>query len=274
VRQQPAMERITSDHNPLLKLARRLIESSRERRKLGKTVLDGAHLVQAYADRFGLERAAVIVSDAGLQSAEIRELLPKRTPGRLLNLPDALFASLAPVETPTGMLAVVEIPRIDRQARAGKEFWLVLDGIQDPGNVGSILRTAKASGATKALLSSSCADPWSPKCLRGGMGAQFVLSIADHADLRTGLETFKGKIYAAAARSGIALFDADLRGDCAVMFGGEGVGLAGDLLTQADSVIQIPIAEEVESLNVAASVAMVCYERIRQVKTSLNRREV
>ncbi|MGH8248092.1 MAG: TrmH family RNA methyltransferase [Gammaproteobacteria bacterium] len=261
------MERITSDHNPLLKLGRRLIESSRDRRKHNKTVLDGAHLVQAYADRFGLEQASIIVSDTGLQSAEIRELLAKRAPGRLLNLPDALFASLSPVETPTGMLAIVEIPRVERRARAGQEFWLLLDGIQDPGNVGSILRTAAASGATRALLSPSCADPWSPKCLRGGMGAQLVLPIADHADLWAMLETFTGKIYATAARTGTALFEVDLKGECAVLFGGEGTGLGKDLMTQADSTIQIPIADGVESLNVAASAAMVCYERIRQLRS-------
>lgn len=260
------MERITSDQNPLLKLTRRLIESSRERRKHDKTVLDGAHLVQAYADRFGLDRAAIIVSDSGLQSAEIRELLPERASGRLLNLPDALFASLSPVETPTGILALVATPRVEVRPRAGEEFWVVLDGVQDPGNVGSILRTAAASAATRALLSPSCADPWSPKCLRGGMGAQFVLPIADHAELWKALETFKGKIYAAMARTGVAVFDSDLKGECAVMFGGEGAGLHKDLLTQADSVIQIPIADTVESLNVAASVAMVCYERIRQLR--------
>ena len=268
------MERITSDRNPVLKLTRRLIESSRERRKHNKTVLDGAHLVQAYANYFGLERASIIVSDSGLQSAEIRELLPKRAPGRLLNLPDALFASLSPVETPTGILALVEIPHLDSRTRAGREFWIVLDGVQDPGNVGSILRTGAASGATRALLSPTCADPWSPKCLRGGMGAQFILPVVDHADLWKALEAFEGKIYAAAARTGIALFDADLRGDCAVLFGGEGAGLHEELVTQADACVQIPIADAVESLNVAASVAMVCYERIRQLQRAEPKRGV
>jgi TrmH family RNA methyltransferase len=259
------VERITSDQNPQLKLTRRLIESPRERRKHNKTVLDGAHLVHAYIDRFGFDNVSIIVSDTGLQSAEIRELLPKRAAGRLLNLPDALFASLSPVETPTGMLAVVDIPKVERTTRAGGVFWIVLDGIQDPGNMGSILRTAAASNSTRAILSPACADPWSPKCLRGGMGAQFILPITDHADLWKTLANFKGKVLATAARTGDALFDANLKGDCAVLFGGEGAGLSKDLMTQADSTIQIPIADEVESLNVAASVAMVCYERIRQV---------
>lgn len=262
------MERITSDRNPLLKLIRRLIESSRERRQHNKTVLDGAHLVQAYAERFGLERASIIVSDSGLESAEIRELLPKRAPGRVLNLPDPLFASLSPVETPTGILALVEIPQFQSRPPGGKEFWIVLDGIQDPGNVGSILRTAAASGATRALLSPGCADPWSPKCLRGGMGAQFVLPVADHADLWKALEAFQGKVYATAAGTGTALFAVDLSGDCAVLFGGEGTGLAKDLITQADSSIRIPMVGGMESLNVSASVAMVCYERIRQLRSA------
>jgi TrmH family RNA methyltransferase len=261
------MERITSEHNPLLKLARRLVESPRERRKHNKTVLDGAHLLQAYADRFGLDQVSIIVSDAGLQSAEIRDLLRKRVGGRLLNVPDPLLASLSPVETPTGILAVIDIPRVERKIRAREEFWILLDGIQDPGNIGSIVRTAAASGATRAVMSPTCADAWSPKCLRGGMGAQFVMPIADHADLWKTLETFKGKIYATATRTGSALFDVALGGDCAVLFGGEGAGLNKDLLTQADSTLRIPIANEIESLNVAACVAMVCYERMRQLRS-------
>jgi len=97
------------------------------------------------------------------------------------------------------------------------------------------------------------------------MGAQFVLPITDHSDLWKTLESFRGKIYATAARSGTALFDVDLKGDCAVLFGGEGAGLSKDLLTQADTTIEIPIADGIESLNVAASVAVVCYERVRQL---------
>ncbi|HWQ39815.1 MAG TPA: RNA methyltransferase [Burkholderiales bacterium] len=247
----------------MLKLVRRLAASARDRRRLGKTLLDGAHLVQAYARRLGLQSATLILSDTASKSAEVADLLSSFEPGRLVTLPDSLFEALAPVQTPTGVLAVVDIPRVERKPKL-EGFWVLLQGVQDPGNLGSILRTAAAIRAAAAALCPACADPWSPKCLRGGMGAHFVLPIVDRADLWKLLEGFPGKVYATAPRSGPPLFDVDLTGSCAVLFGAEGQGLDKDLLNQADATIRIPISEWVESLNVAAAVAMVCCERLRQ----------
>jgi RNA methyltransferase, TrmH family len=260
------MERITSSHNPLLKLARNLLDAPRERRKQNRTVLDGVHLVQAYRARFGAGKLTLLVSDSGLKSAEIRALV-EGAPDRVTHVSDSLFASVSPVETPTGVIAIAEIPQVEPRAQGSDEFWVVLDGVQDPGNLGSILRTAAATGATRALLAGSCADPWSPKSLRGGMGAQFVLPVTDHADLWQEIAAFEGTVYAADAKSGRALFDCDLKGACAVLFGSEGAGLSKELRTQADATLAIPIVAGVESLNVAAAVAMVCYERLRQMRS-------
>lgn len=256
---------ITSAHNPLIKRIRRLLDSPRARHKERVAVLDGAHLLEAYAARFGLEQAAVLLAE-GNKAREVQEVLRIHRPGRLIEVPDAILNSLSPLENPTGVMAVVPIPDIKPVARTA-QFWIVLDGVQDPGNMGSILRTAAASGAARAVLSPACADPWSLKCLRGGMGAQFVLRIEDHADLLERLESFEGRVYAADARGSTLLFDADLTENVAVVLGAEGTGLAPELIAQADAVVRIPIAEGVESLNVAAAAAMVCGERIRQVRT-------
>jgi len=255
--------RVTSEHNPFIKRARRLLESGLERRKAGKILLDGIHLCQSYAERFGLQGATLIASDGGLKKAEIRSLLSRETRAHLIEVPDALLALLSPVDTPAGVLAIVDTPRVT--PKSGKPFWLLLDGIQDPGNLGSILRTAAATGVTQARLSQNCADPWSPKCLRGGMGAQFLLPIEDHANLATAMKDFKGLIIATVPRAGVVLHTLDLTGPLAVLFGGEGVGLPKQLTDKAGAIASIPLANGIESLNVAAAVAMVCYERLRQM---------
>jgi TrmH family RNA methyltransferase len=253
---------ITSSHNSLVKRLRRLIDSPRERRKDGVAILDGVHLLDAYAARFGLKDAIVLLSE-GHAAQEAKQVLQMYQPGRLVQVPEAVIRSLSPLETPTGVMAVVPIPAV-KPASGTTQFWIMLDGVQDPGNMGSILRTAAASGATRAVLSPACADPWSPKCLRGGMGAQFALPIEDHANLLQTLESFEGRVYATDARGGTLLYEADLSRDVAILLGAEGAGLAPEMVAQADAVLRIPIAEGVESLNVAAAAAMICGERIRQ----------
>jgi TrmH family RNA methyltransferase len=259
------VETITSPHNPLLKRIRRLIDSPRERRKDRVAVLDGVHLLESYAARFGLKEATVLLAE-GNTAQELKQVLQVYRPGRLVEVPDGIVNALSPLDTPTGVMAVVPIPAI-KPASASAQFWIVLDGVQDPGNLGSILRTAAASGATRAVLSPACADPWGPKCLRGGMGAQFVLPVHDHADLSAALADFPGAIYAADGRGQRLLFDADLAGNAAVVLGAEGTGLSREILQYVHAVLRIPVSEGIESLNVAAAAAMICGERLRQQRS-------
>jgi TrmH family RNA methyltransferase len=167
------MERITSAENPNLKLARKLLKSSRERQRSGKILLDGVHLISEYAARFDLSGGIVFVEETAANSSEITTVLsalPAAT--RVLELPSRIFSSLSPVETPTGIVAVCDRPQVpEPNGKVG--FFLLLDGIQDPGNLGAILRTAAAMGVDGVFMTATCVDAWSPKCLRGGMGAQF-----------------------------------------------------------------------------------------------------
>ncbi len=257
-----SLERIVSDHNPLVRLARKLSRSAHERKATGRALLDGAHLIDAYSNRFAVDSAVLMVSDKAQQDPEVRVLVERFRGARRVLLPEAIFRSVSPVDTPTGVAAMIDIPALPLP-QPDEEHWLLLDGIQDPGNLGSILRTAAATGMTRAVLSRNCADVWSPKCLRGGMGAQFVLP-CQSGDLDKSLESFAGRRLATAPRVGQSLFNADLRGPVALLFGGEGSGLSSELQSRADAVIHIPLAAGVESLNVAAAVAMVCYERLRQ----------
>ena len=258
------MEQISSVHNPSLKLARKLLKSPRERRRAGKILLDGAHLIGGYSDNFGLAGAVILVNSSSAGTTEIHELtasLPEEA--RVLEVPDAMFQDISPVDTPTGIVGLVERPVV--AADTGEtQFLLALDGVQDPGNLGSILRTAAATQVNAVLLSNTCPDPWSPKCLRGGMGAQFVLPVTEQADLPAALTQFEGLRVAASSHVGQSLIEIDFSAPLMVIIGGEGAGLSAELIASADLTVHIPLSKGIESLNVGAAVAMICYEHLRQ----------
>jgi len=255
------MKSIKSRDNPTYRQMRKLAESARERRKTGRTLLDGVHLLAAYLD-IGAMPELLAVSADGLARAEVLALLERVPPERQIELPSALFAELSPVETPSGILAVIEIPHL--KVPANPVFCLLLEQVRDPGNLGSILRSAAAAGVQAASLSSGCADAWSPKVLRGGMGAHFVLAIEEHADLAERASHFAGMTVATSLQADRALCELDLRGPVAFIIGNEGAGLSAELLALASEKATIPMPGKIESLNVAAATAICLFERVRQ----------
>lgn len=258
------MEHIYSAQNPNLKQARKLMKSARERQRSGRILLDGVHLIQAYQGRFGLSQAVVLLDEAASGRAELNELVATfGDQTKTFSVAPHLFAGISPVDTPSGIVAMCDRPHLDRP-QSGAEFKLLLDGIQDPGNIGSILRTAAATGVDEVLLTSTCADPWSPRCLRGGMGAQFVLPVATGVDLTRVMDEFEGNTVATSSHAGQALMDVGLSRPLLVVFGAEGAGLRREVLVRASLTVRIPLQRHIESLNVAAAAAMVCYEQVRQ----------
>lgn len=259
------MKRIESRDNALVKRVRALAQSARERRKLGETLLDGPHLLgEALRRDWPLKR--VLVSDSGLRKPEVAALAARAeasaTPCVLL--PDRLFAALSPVDAPSGVLALVELPP-PLAPLPHPDSVVALDAVQDPGNLGSILRTAAAAGIGEILLGEGCAQAWSPRALRAGMGAHFVLRIHEGLDLLAALEAFAGTVVAAAPGAGArSLYELQLDRPLAWLFGGEGPGLAPALLARADQRVCIPMAAGVESLNVGAAAAVCLFEQARQ----------
>lgn len=254
------MKNITSHDNPLFKQLKKLAESSRERHKTGQLLLDGAHLIQAYMEVFG-DPELIIVSGAG-QATDALHLLQDVADVRQVMLPGNLFTEISPVASPTGILAVAKIPHlpIPREPK----FAILLEDIQDPGNLGSILRSAAAAGAEVAYLSTGCADVWSPKTLRGGQGSQFLLPVVERADLVKVCTEFRGLLLAASLK-GESLYTIDLCGPVAFIFGNEGAGLTEDMLHAASHRVCIPMPGNVESLNAAAAAAVCLFERVRQL---------
>ena len=173
------MQRVTSRNNPRFREAERLLSSARDRRKAGKCVLEGEHLASVYASRCGAPES-LIVSDDALLRPSVRELVERYT-GETLIVPMPLFATLAILPADVGVLAVVAKPQPATAAPA--DFCLLLDDVQDPGNIGSMLRSAAAAGVGQVLLSKRCAFAWSPKVLRAGQGAHFCVDIHEDVDL-------------------------------------------------------------------------------------------
>jgi TrmH family RNA methyltransferase len=257
------MQRITSRQNPRLKAAERLLTSARDRRKAQKCVLEGEHLVGVYADRRGPPETLVVAED--FLTRPSARALAERHADRTLIVPAKLFAELAVLPAGVGMIAVVPVPPQPDTAPTG--FCVLLDDVQDPGNVGSILRSAAAAGVTLALLSKHCAFAWSPKVLRAAMGAHFHLDIAEEVDLPAWASRYTaggGELIAMVAAGGVRLFDAPMRPRVAVALGNEGAGLSPALAAAATLRATIPMPGGMESLNAAAAAAVCLFEVVRR----------
>jgi len=255
------MPRITSRDNPRLHDAAKLIASSRERRKAERCVLEGDHLVEAYCRRVGPPET-LIVAEAAQERAIVRELISGVPPGRTLIVAGKAWSGLGPVPAADGVVAVVPTPRA-RLERAA-DFCVLLEDVQDPGNVGSILRSAAAAGVAQVFLSAGCAFAWSPKVLRAGQGAHFHLGIYEDVDLPGWARAYRGKVVATAAAGGESLYDADLTGAVAIAIGNEGGGLSDALQSAARATVNIPMPGRFESLNAAAAAAVCIFECVRQ----------
>jgi TrmH family RNA methyltransferase len=262
-----AFKHITSADNPQFKHLKKLATSARERRKAGQTLLDGVHLLHALADA-GRVPELIVVREGAEHDAEIAQCLARHVNVPTLLFAPALFDAVSPVETPVGVLGLLSVPTPEQQTCRSA---VLLENIQDPGNLGSIIRTAAAAGIDAVFLSKGCAEAWSPKALRAGMGAHFVLAIHEQQELT---QVAKGFDAAVATRldGTQSLYEVDLAGSVAFVFGNEGAGLSPELSACATHQVTIPMPGKVESLNVAAAVAVCLFERVRQMQKNLPQR--
>lgn len=251
------MKLIQSRYNALFKQLKKLAESGRERRKAGLTLLDGVHLVQAYEEAFGRLDTLIVAESASAETADYAA-------GReLVVLADALMRDLGLVDTPSGLLAMAPIPAAREGIRRDRDA-ILLDGVQDPGNLGTLLRTAAAAGIRQAVLSPGCASAWAPKVLRAGQGAHFALSIHEDVDLLTVMADYAGTTAVTCLDGATSLYEAVWFGPVAWVFGAEGQGVSRPLIEAARLRVRIPMPGEVESLNVAAAAAVCLFEAVRR----------
>jgi TrmH family RNA methyltransferase len=252
---------VTSRDNPAYKRLKALASSAQARRKEGLSMIDGAHLVEAcLAARLAPDMVAV--SESGMKRAEVQRLA--RAAGvAVLKFPDKLFESLSNLEHGAGIVAAVATPRFGLPARVTADC-LLLEHLQDPGNMGSILRSAAAAGVRQVFCSPATVYAWSPKVLRAGQGAHFALEIVEGVELGDVASRLAVPLLATAALAERSLYEADLVHPIAWVFGNEGAGVSREMLARAADRVSIPMPGQAESLNVAAACAICMFEAVRQ----------
>lgn len=256
------METLSSERNPLLKEVRKAVARG-SLTEDGFAVAESFHLLEeALGAGCAIQVVLVAESAKGPVAAHVRGL----NGVRVVAVPDAVFAGLASTEATQGVIALVRPPAwtLDQLLR-GKALAVVLDGIQDPGNAGAILRAAEAFGATGAAFLKGTASPYNPKAMRASAGSIFRVPVAvgvDETLLLAALAQKRVALYAAMPRAGKAPADADLSGRTAIVIGSEGRGVGGKLAQKAMG-LRIPTSG-VESLNAAVAAGVLLYEARRQ----------
>lgn len=258
------MKTITSRDNPSYKEWRQLATSSQARRKAGLSLLDGVHLCQSWLDLRG-QPAHCVVAEAALQHPEVAAIVARcaQAGAPVTALPDALYGALSQVEHGVGVLFLVPTPQLALPP-ALTENSVLLDNLQDPGNVGSILRSAAAAGIGQVYCGPGTAFCWSPKVLRAAMGAHFVLEIFEQVDLAALVARAQIPVLATSGYAAERLYDLDLRRPLAWVLGHEGQGVSAAVLAAATHRVAVPHLGRVESLNVAACAAVCFFEQLRQ----------
>lgn len=251
------METITSRTNPLMTHIRKLSSSGSYRRQQGEFLCDSPKLLQE-ALLWKAEILTVVCTSP--------EELPELPAGvRCVMVPKDVMASVSPMKTPQGVLFTCRMGEDGVPETLPGRHYMVLDGVQDPGNVGTIWRTADAFDCDGLVLLPGCADPYSPKTIRASMGAVFRCQAWQMAP-----ETLKDLL----RRSGIPLYGAALRDDtldaravdysrAAIAIGSEGRGLTAEMLALCDRTIRIPMSQRCESLNAAVAAAVLLWESYR-----------
>lgn len=256
------MKLITSAQNGLLKHLAKILSSAKYRREQRQTALEGVHLLQAFLDSGGVP-LQVLVPETRLNRPEIRDLTKRLNADGLYAAADRALEKISSLTEGADIIALIGMPSEKSLPQTGD--CVVLEQVQDPGNIGTVLRSAAASGVKQIVADKGCADVWSPKVLRAGMGAHFLLDIAARADLAEWRRGYRETVYATALDSrSVPLYGLDLRRPAAWLFGNEGSGVSGTALASADKSVLIPMAGATESLNVAMAATVCLFEQMRQ----------
>jgi TrmH family RNA methyltransferase len=274
---QHRLRRIEGRHNPLVKQLRQAF-SRAELTESGDCAIEGLRIVEE-AIRSGLRFSAVFFRESAQDRAE--RLLPQiGAQVETLLLPDKLFDSLVPSESPQGVAALVRLKEFSLDDVIEKERLtvgpiLVLAGLQDPGNLGTILRSSEAFGSAGVVLGDGTVSPFNSKVVRASAGSVFRLPIVHShgksatAKLEEVSEKLRGqsvRLIATSSHKGTPIDQADLKGAAAIFLGNEGAGLPREVMAKMDEVVAIPHTQQVESLNAGVAASIVLYEAARQRK--------
>lgn len=257
------MKVLTSDANPLFRGWLRLATTPRAVRELGQTLAEGLHLAQAIGQSQWPVIAALVRRGAkGEQIGRVFDGLPAQT--LRFELAASLYDRISPVEHGVGLMLVIPIEHAPLPV-ASREDLIYLDAIQDPVNVGAVLRTAAAGGIAHVLCGPSTAAAWSPRALRAAMGAHFRIRISEGAGADSLDTALDGSWIGAVVQDAPSLWDCDIaQRAVGWAFGSEGAGLSAPVLSRCALRARIPMMGDMESLNVAAAAAVCLFERRRR----------
>lgn len=261
------MEHVSSRQNAIV---RRFRDIARGQRSGPELLLDGPHLLEeALAAGVELE---IVAFAADAAEGRLAPLAARCTgaAGRVVTVTGSVMDALSPVKQPSGVVAIGSLApaSLEHALAAGAlPLVLVLDAVQDPGNVGAIIRAAEACGASAVIAGPGTADPFGWKALRGSMGSAFRLPIATVEELAPALAAVRAaklRVFATVPRGGTPLRRANLAQPAAIVVGGEGPGVAESVIAGADEEVTIEMRAPVESLNVSVAAALIVYEAFRQ----------
>lgn len=255
---------ITSASNDRVKFVKKLIKSSDERKKSGMYIVEG---IRMFREILHNDILYVYISEGSKHRFD--EYISDIADDKIFYVRDNVFAGMSDTKSPQGIMAVVKIKDCKLQdilMNSRNHFILIADKIQDPGNMGTIIRAAEAAGVTGIIVSEDTVDIYNPKVVRSTMGSIFRMKICSSFDLCHDIDILK--------EQGITIYGAHLKGEelyehrfdksCAFLIGNEGNGLKKEISLKADRLIKIPMMGKVESLNAAISTAIISYEVMRQ----------
>lgn len=262
------MDVITSTSNPKFKQLVKLLTNQKMRRSVQKTVLEGESLVGDYLAT-GLEVDQLIIGEANFDQPTIKRLIDQVDSAKVILVKSFLLDKITQLETAPGVMAIVPIPDQAEPSEIVDAGQLILiDRVQDPTNLGAILRSALAFGVTGVYLSTGSAEAFSPKAIRASMGASFKLPIYSRVDLAKlipRLQSSQVQIYATSSHADQFLAEAKLPNRLAWLVGNEGQGVDTKLMSLANQTIKIPQSSQLESLNLAVATSLCLYEHHRQI---------
>jgi TrmH family RNA methyltransferase len=263
------MRTVVSPDNEFVKLASALRQKKR-RDETGLFVVEGLRFVQEAVTAAWRVDFAVVAAESYQEDLRIQLLAEEliRRGCSVLSVPESLYRKISDTQNPQGILAVVRQQENfpPDSMTTGSSLWVILDSLQDPGNVGTIIRTADAAGAAGVILTPECADLYGGKTTRATMGSLFHLPVIrmSVAECLSFCDQFHLALYVAGAEAAKVHAETDLSAPCAIVFGNEGAGVGAEFRKRAAATIKIPILGRAESLNVASAAAIILFEAARQ----------
>ena len=251
---------LESKDNPKIKHLGGLIEQNSYRKKQGQTVLEGTHLCLAWLHE-NKKINSIFTTEHALSHPDYERILAKYT-GAVFVISESLYKDLSTLGTSLACLAIVDLPS-SSQTLDFKADTLILENVQDPGNVGTLLRSAAAAGIEQIICTKGSASLWSPRVLRAGMGAHFSLQTFENVTLEEVLPQFQISVYVTSSHHAESLYSKNLRKACVWILGNEGQGVSDYALQHAEA-ISIPQPGGQESLNVAIAGSICFFEMVRQ----------